>query len=107
MHRGGVSTETVAELRAAFPSKSVVQIVPEADDPIIRAGEARVALLARKYASISTTEDDARFQILTQRLGRLSPRVTPEDLNSLSTMVGRLEEMSADLDEIRGKFGLR
>lgn len=107
MHRGGVSTATAAELREAFPSKSLEQLAPEADDPVIRAGEARVALLARKYASISTTEDDARLQILTQRLRRLSPRVTPEDLNSLSTMVGQLEETSADLAEIRAKFGLR
>ena len=100
MHRGGESTATAAELREAFPSKSLEQLAPEADDPVIRARDARVALLARKYASISTTEDDARLQILTQRLRRLSPRVTPEDLNSLSTMVGQLEEMSADLDEI-------
>ena len=106
MHRGGVSTATAAELREAW-SKLLEQLSPEADDPVIRAGEARVALLARKYASISTTEDDARLQILTQRLRRLSPRVTPEDLNSLSTMVGQLEEMSADLNEIRAKFGLR
>lgn len=107
MNRGGVSTATAAELRDAFPSKSLEQLAPEADDPVIRARDARVALLARKYESISTTEDDARLQILTQRLRRLSPRVTPEDLNRLSTMVGELEETSADLDEIRGKFGLR
>ena len=107
MHRGGESTATAAELREAFPSKSLEQLAPEADDPVIRARDARVALLARKYESISTREDDARLQILTQRLRRLSPRVTPEDLNSLSTMVDQLEETSADLDEIRAKFGLR
>ncbi len=106
INRGGASTATAAELREAFPSE-LEQLAPEADDPVIRARDARVALLARKYESISTTEDDARLQILTQRLRRLSPRVTREDLNSLSTMVGQLEETSADLDEIRGKFGLR
>lgn len=107
MNRGGLSTATAAELREAFPSKSLEQLAPEADDPVIRARDERLALLARKYESMSTREDDARLQILTQRLRRLSPRVTPEDLNSLSTMVGQLEETSADLDEIRAKFGLR
>lgn len=108
MNRGGLSTATAAELREAFPSKSLEeQLAPEADDPVIRARDARIALLARKYEGISTTEDDARLQILTQRLRRLGPRVTPEDLNSLSTMVKQLEETSADLEEIRGKFGLR
>jgi hypothetical protein len=107
MNRGGLSTATVAELREAFPPKSLEQLGPEADDPVIRARDERVALLVRKYEGMSTTEDEARLQILTQRLRRLSPRVTPEDLNSLSTMVGHLEETSADLDEIRAKFGLR
>ena len=107
LNRGGLSTATVAELREAFPSKSLEQLGPEADDPVIRVRDERVALLVRKYEGMSTTEDEARFQILTQRLRRLSPRVTPEDLNSLSTMVGHLEETSADLDAIRGKFGLR
>jgi hypothetical protein len=72
------------------------EIGREADDPVIRASEERVALLAIKYQGISTVEDDARLQTLTQRLRVLSPRVTPEDLDRLETLVGQVEELFLD-----------
>lgn len=107
MHRNGTLTPTAAELRmqtAATPPP-VREIVR--DDPAGRARDVRVSLLARKYEGLSTVEDDARLAILTARLRRLAPRVTAADIDKLTTMVGELEQVSANLDEIRSKFGLK
>lgn len=49
---------------------------------------------------------DARLAILTARLRKLSPRVTSADIDKLTTMVGELEQVSSNLEEIRRKFGL-
>jgi hypothetical protein len=48
----------------------------------------RVALLARKYVSGELSkEGDARLAILTERVRLLIPRVTPEDLEELVSMI--------------------
>lgn len=108
MHRNGTLTPTVAELRTQMepmpaPAKEAVVHENAAD----RARGARVALLARKCEGLSTVEDDARLAILTARLRKLTPRVTSADLDNLTTMVGELEQVSANLDAIRSKFGLK
>lgn len=68
------------------------------------ASDARVSLLVQKYEGKSTKEDSARLEILTQRLRRLSPRVTSEDIAALGIMVDQLEEISDDIDQIAKKF---
>jgi hypothetical protein len=111
VRRNGTLTPTVAELRRQTepmpaPAKEAgVQGVH--DNAADRARDARVALLARKYEGLSTVEDDARLAILTARLRKLTPRVTSADLDKLTTMVGELEDVSANLDAIRSKFGLK
>jgi hypothetical protein len=72
-----------------------------------RGRRSEAALLARKYEGLSTVEDDARLAILTARLRKLTPRVTAADIDKLRTMVGELEQVSANVDEIRSKFGLK
>lgn len=69
-------------------------------------GESRLALLVQKYEGQNTREDSARLEILTQRLRRLSPRVTTEDLTTLTFMVEQIEEISTNMDELRTKFEL-
>lgn len=107
MRGSGSLTPTGAELRGQFGANEARRIATPPDDAVDRARDARVALLARKYEGVSTTEDEARIEILTQRLRKLSPRVTTTDLDNLSTMIGQLEEVSSNLDEIRSKFGLK
>ena len=100
-------TLTTAELKQAVDADERSSRVSHSEDAIDRARDARVALLARKYEGVSTVEDEARIGILTQRLRKLLPRVTPGDVDALSTMVGELEAVSANLDAIRSKFGLK
>lgn len=68
-------------------------------DPVCRN---RTMLLVRKYVGNSSVEDNARFEILTQRLRNLDPRVTTEQFTALDSMVDRLEARSAEMDEIDG-----
>jgi len=68
--------------------------------------ESRIALLVQRYEGKSTREDNARLEILTQRIRRLSPRVTTNDLGVLTVMVDEIEEISLGLDELRKKFGV-
>lgn len=107
MRRNGTLTPTGAELTTLVErSQAPLKTVPT-EDVADRARDARVALLARKYEGLSTVEDDARLAILTARLRKLSPRVTSTDIDNLTTMVGELEQVSSNLDEIRSKFGLK
>jgi len=106
MHRDGTLTPTAEELRMQIAATPLpVREIPSAD-PVARARDMRVSLLARKYEGLSTVEDDARLAILTARLRKLAPRVTAADIDNLTTMVAELEQVSANLDEIRSKFGL-
>ncbi len=105
VHWIGTLTPTAAELKTQ--TNPVRANVVLHDDPAGRARDARAALLARKYEGLATVEDDARFAILTARLRKLTPRVTSADIEKLDAMVGELEQVSANLDEIRSKFGLK
>lgn len=107
MRGSGSLTPTGDELRGKSRASEARRIATPPDDAVNRDRDARVALLARKYEGVSTTEDEARIEILTQRLRKLSPRVTTKDLDNVSAMLGQLEEVSSNLDEIRGKFGLK
>ncbi len=108
--RTGTLTATGEELRSRSDVDAGAQVAPrlrpdEPADPADLARDARVALLARNCEGTSTVEDDARFEILTQRLRKLRPRVEREDIGAISDMVDQLETVSDNLDEIRSKFG--
>lgn len=107
MRRNGTLTPTGAELSNLVETTPEVVKAATKKDAADRARDARVALLARKYEGLSTVEDDARLAILTARLRKLSPRVTSGDIDKLTTMVGELEQVSSNLEEIRSKFGLK
>ena len=79
----------------------------ETRDEISEARDRRIELLVRKFDKTSTTEDDARFHILTQKLRRLVPRVTERETNQLASTVAMIEELTADLDATKTKYGLR
>lgn len=81
-------------------------VEPLENSPVDIASEQRLALLVQKHEGASTREENARLKILTQRLRRLSPRVTAGDVVALTTMVEQIEEVSTDLDDIRRQFGI-
>ena len=107
MREGGSLTPTAAEMRERNHYRAVLDVIAPTNDLTERARDARLTLLAKKYEGVSTTEDDARLMILTQRLRKLSPRVTSGDVEKLTTMVGQLEQVSSNLEEVRRKLGLR
>jgi hypothetical protein len=78
-----------------------------APDELDRAREERIALLARRHEGAGSIEDDARFQILTERLRRLAPRVTPRDFEPIEAALTAVESAASTLEALRAKFGVR
>lgn len=79
---------------------------PREYDVMEAARDQRITLLARKYEGRSLdVEEKARLKILTERLRRLVPRVTPEDWEELT----ELAEIAVGFDErhqaIRRRLG--
>ncbi|MGC4062575.1 MAG: hypothetical protein QM749_17715 [Aquabacterium sp.] len=68
--------------------------------------ERRIGLLLKQQEATYSKEDDARLQILTERLRKLAPRVTSADIDNLDAMVDEIEHASARLDDIEAKYGL-
>jgi hypothetical protein len=97
------STPTAEELRAGSAAGKRGQD----DDEILKARDVRLALLARKYEGAASVEDTARLQILTERLRKLSPRVTDRDVEQVAEMVADAEAISARMAAVKEKFGLR
>ena len=64
----------------------------------------RAFLLARKYGAGVDREESSRLEILTERLRRLSPRVTAAHTDELAHTVGRIEERAAQLSEIMQRY---
>ena len=104
---GEGGTPTTAELAQLLRTEKTLRVVSFEIDDVERARRARVSLLARKYEGASSVEDDARIDILTERLRRLSPRVTNTDLGTMSKMVEDLEKVSLNINRIRENFGLK
>jgi hypothetical protein len=77
------------------------------DDSAAVAKDARRTLLAKKYAAKSSKEDHARLDILTERIRLLSPRVTEVEVDMLTSIVDQAGAMSATLEEIRSKYGIK
>lgn len=64
----------------------------------------RAFLLARKYGAGVDREEASRLEILTERLRRLSPRVTTAHTDELTRVVVRIEERAAQLSEIKQRY---
>ncbi|MDH5674634.1 MAG: hypothetical protein OEZ06_21075 [Myxococcales bacterium] len=112
MHATNVEggTATLSELSRSVirnEDREAVVVAPSEDDAVTKARDARVALLARRFAGRTSTEDEARFAILTERLRRLSPRVTHEMIQRLGEMINAAEDVSEELDAIRESFELK
>jgi hypothetical protein len=104
LKREADTTATAGELRAGEPP---VTTRVDLDDEVMKARDARLALLARKYEGTASIEDGARLQILTERLRKLSPRVTSRDVEQVADMVSEAERVAARLEAVKKKFGLR
>jgi hypothetical protein len=94
-------TPTAEDLRAGSGAAN------QDDGELLKARDVRLALLARKYEGAASVEDTARLQILTERLRKLSPRVTDRDMDQVAEMVADAESISARLAAVKEKFGLR
>jgi hypothetical protein len=68
--------------------------------------DTRIRLLVEKYEGEATSEDSARLDILTERLRRLSPRVTPDDIDRFVTMVDNVERIADRVTKLREKYNL-
>jgi hypothetical protein len=81
----------VADFEAATPSPS---------DAVFEANNVtRLTLLARKYADGPlTTEQSSRLAIVRERVRRLAPRVTDEDIATLSNIADEIAELSRESD---------
>jgi len=79
----------------------------QGNDEISRARDARLTLLERKYDGSASPEDVARFQLLTERIRKLMPRVTQQDFDTLNEMVESAESIAGTLASIRNEFGIR
>jgi hypothetical protein len=105
LKREADTTATADELRAGERRPPAVRV--DVEDEVMKARDARLALLARKYEGTASIEDGARLQILTERLRKLSPRVTSEDVAQVEDMVSEAERIAARLDAVKKKFRLR
>ena len=103
--RSRMATPTAAELIQPAKDEELddIRAAEPTVDPVKLARDARIALLARRYEKRATVEDEARFQILTERLRRLAPVVTARDLELYSTMLGGLERADALIERIRAR----
>ena len=71
------------------------------------AASERVTLLARRYVSGSLSpEADARLAIATERVRRLLPRVTADDVETLETILDDLDSIKRRDTERRKRLGI-
>ncbi len=99
------ATATSEEARRSPASRVEPRPGGEGELPGLR--DARLALLARKYEGRASVEDTARLQILNERLRRLAPRVTREDVEVVVEMVADAEGIASRLTAMKAKLGLR
>jgi len=76
------------------------------DPQIVAARDSRITLLVKKYEGNTDREDNARLEILTQRLRKLSPIVTNHELTSATEIVDDLEAISSRLNTVMERYGL-
>lgn len=67
----------------------------------------RSTLLVMKYEGVSSRESQARIDILTQRLRKLSPRVTESDIDHLDGVISSIESVSNAVEGLKHKYGMK
>lgn len=105
--------EERTQLRSELKQEALLRDNPVFDkrvqpnDKVEDSNETRIVLLARKYASSQfSPEESARLDILTEKVQRLMPSVTDDDLAKMQKLSSRLDDISAVNNAIRRKYGL-
>ena len=77
-------------------------------DPLTKATEDRVQLLARKYVAKDkfSDEESARLEIVTERVRKLLPAVTAQEFEALEQVLTSLRDISKANASLRDKLRL-
>ena len=78
----------------------------EAPDPSTRANRDRLVFLSRKYAGGCLPEEEARLEMLTERVRALLPRITEDDFLRLEEAAGELSTIHEENQRLRKKLSL-
>jgi len=78
----------------------------EMPDPSGAANRDRLVFLARKYAGFSSREDNARLEMLTEKVRSLMPRVSAADVDRLTSLVEDLRAVQERHKQLRERTGL-
>lgn len=103
--RHDTSTQTGSKKTVPTLSKGASQ-QKAGSSQLAVARETRLALLAKKYEGQPTVEDSARLALVTERIRRLQPRVTKRDVDVLTKVVDRVEQVTDSLAQMRQRLGL-
>lgn len=107
INRMAAGTPFIEELRSNQRRDFTQDASTGEPDALTKASEARITLLVRQYEGVKSREESARLAILTQRIRRLSPRVTADELDAVSEMVDQAEDIAMRIAAVREKFGLK
>jgi hypothetical protein len=81
---------------------------PNVTDPQVTSlRDGRIALLVKKYEGAGSVEDDARFQILTERMRKLERPMADQAHAVLFEILSSIEAAATRADSVRAKFGLK
>lgn len=75
-----------------------------AEDAVIETRNRRLALMMQKFADKTSTEDNARLMLLTDRLRRLAPIVTAEHVAQIEETTAVFEKIADDLAQIQARY---
>lgn len=81
------------------------QVAP-IDDQVERARRDRLALLVKQFEGDANREDRARVEILTERLRRLAPKVSPEAHAVVERGVAALEASNQRIAALKLQYGI-
>lgn len=100
--------ETHSAAMSRFVSSVHLHAKDKAPDPSEKVASDRIALLARKYAAKDAfaDEDQARLSIVTERLRKLAPSITPNEITSLENALNLVKKVAESDKDIRLTLGL-
>lgn len=79
----------------------------EASDPSVLANRNRLVFLARKYARhCYSKEEDARLEILTEKVRAMLPRVTKNDFQRVAEIANEFSRIHEENQKLRDKLKL-
>jgi hypothetical protein len=109
-HPGTTSIEEetdLAPLDLAVEREAFDRVVSLAPTAAEAANRTRLELLARQYvAKQLSPEEEARLEIVAQRVRRLIPRVTAADLESLETIAQESSAIHRRNEDRRRRLGM-